>query len=164
MLSLKDEKVRQGLYTSFQMGLLPASFPAEDIAKMTTPCERGQAAAALPSFVLYGENANTPPRGAKRTGDSPLIIFLASTPRPDAALRRYKARGTKNENSVTFENKDMMVVLAIASEDGNRIIFSFYDRVPDDARLKAAIDAIASRKANPQAQFNVVERTIGFAE
>lgn len=158
---LKDKETLRGFHYAFRFGLEPAEFPADDIAKIAMPCARGTV--ALPSRVLElrGENTDTPPRWASAADLRNIVVFVASMPRPDAARRWADARQKGDSgNSIMFKPEEMMVAVVLTSGTDIRHVFAFFDKIPDDDRLKAMIPDIALGKAHWLVGFDVETRGV----
>jgi hypothetical protein len=153
-LNFKDEKTMKGLFVSFQLGLTPPEFPAEDIKKIQAPCSRGSIP-DYPQVELFGDNENTPPRWAKTPASDSPVFYLALMPRPEPARVWYETTKPQGSVNVGFKDGEWMRALVVTNGDDNRIVFAFFDEVPDDERLKALIQTIASRKARWQVGYNV---------
>jgi hypothetical protein len=131
LFSPGDSDTLNGLSIALAMGLEPATFPAQNVAKLQAPCERAHFDANSASYILYGDDDGLPPRWAAQTGND-KIAFVALLPLPGPALASY--RGSPDGTQFKFQNSDMMYVLAVAV-GGERQIYRFYDVLPDDARL-----------------------------
>lgn len=155
---LKDPRILQALEISFQLGLLPKEFPETDIAEKKDPCSRG----TFPftngmTMDLRGENEDSPQRWAVSPMPGPTV-YVAATPRPDAALRFIE--GYKSGNEAKFEKGDMMYVIALARGDDKRHIFSFFDKIPTDDRLKELLRPITISKGREQVMFDTTQRRV----
>jgi hypothetical protein len=155
---LKDPKILQGLHVAFQLGLLPKEFPEDDIAAIKKPCSRG----AFP-FVnelmmeLRGEDTDTPPRWAISPTPGPTV-YVAMMPQPEPA--RLWAERQKGETSVSFGNDEWMFALALTLGDDKRLVFHFFDKIPDDTRLKELFRPIVIGKGKWQVGFDTTKRQI----
>jgi hypothetical protein len=155
---LKDPKILQALEISFQLGLLPKEFPETDIAEKKDPCSRGP----FPftngmTMDLRGEDDDSPPRWA----DSPIpgpTVYVALTPKPDAALRF--AESYKGGKEASFGNGDMMYVIALTRGDDKRHIFHFFDKIPTDDRLKELFRPITISQGREQVMFDTTQRRV----
>jgi hypothetical protein len=152
---LKDPKILQALEISFQLGLLPKEFPENDIAAKKDPCTRGP----FPftngmTMDLRGEDDDSPPRWAVSPIPGPTV-YLALTPKPDAALRF--AESYKGGKEATFGNGDMMYVIALTRGDDKRHIFHFFDKIPTDDRLKELFRPITISQGREQVMFDTTQ-------
>jgi hypothetical protein len=154
----KDVNTIKGLAISFQLGLLPPEFPAADIAKITKPCSRRMMVPHL-GFELFGDNDDTPPRWAKADPKDESILFVALMPRPEPARLWYEATKPSGAVGVSFKDGEWMYAVAIAA-GSKRIIFAFYDELPDDDRLKALMQTMASTKARWLVSFDVTNGAV----
>jgi hypothetical protein len=77
-----DAAVLDGLAVTLQLGLEPATFPSQDIAKHQDACVRASFNAAGSAWTLYGADEDTPPRWARASG-APTIVYLALMPPAD---------------------------------------------------------------------------------
>lgn len=155
---LKDPKILQTLEISFQLGLLPKEFPENDIAAKKDPCTRGP----FPftngmTMDLRGEDDDSPPRWAVSPIPGPTV-YVALTPKPDAALRF--AESYKGGKEATFGNGDMMYVIALTRGDDKRHIFHFFDKIPTDDRLKVLFRPITISQGRQQVMFDTTQRRV----
>ncbi len=145
-----------GLATSLQLGLLPDSFPAKDIAKAKSPCRRADFQAGGQAWTLYGDKDadEGPPRWATAGGDRKRIVFLAFSPHPEAAYAWAKARQASGDRSgdATFDRW----VWVLALTDGNeRRIYALYDAMPTDERLVDDMRAVLEGRFPALTVFDV---------
>jgi hypothetical protein len=155
-----DRDVRRNLALAFVFALEPPEFPASDVATAAAPCSRGTIALPSGTLELFGEDTDSPPRWATASGAPRTIIFVALMPRPEAA-RKWVNGGSQSQNgSVNFRPEDSMYVVALASDDEKRLIFHFFDGIPDDARLKAMMQTIAAGNGRWLVGFNVNSREV----
>jgi hypothetical protein len=155
---LKDPKILQGLEISFQLGLLPKEFPETDIAENKNPCSRG----TFPftngmTMDLRGEDDDSPQRWAVSPLPGPTV-YVAATPRPDAALRFNE--GYNSGNEAKFDKGDMMYVIALTRGDDKRHIFHFFDNIPTDDRLKDLFRPITISQGREQVMFDTTLRQL----
>jgi len=155
---LKDPKILQALEISFQLGLLPKEFPENDIAEKKDPCSRGP----FPftngmTMDLRGEDDDNPRRWAISPIPGPTV-YVAATPRPDAALRFIESY--KGGNEATFDKGDMMYVIALTRGDDKRHIFHFFDKIPTDERLKELFRPITISQGREQVMFDTTRRRV----
>ena len=149
----------RGLEVSFQLGLQPPEFPAEDIKKIAAPCSRGTIQVGANTFEVAGEDTDTPPRYATSASAADTIAYLASMPRPAAAWAwAEKFRADKNTPASFSGPNDMMFTLVLAKGD-NRFILAYLDKIPDDARLKQYFLDALTGKLKLQAGFDVKTNT-----
>lgn len=149
---LRDAKVVEGLNIAFQFGLLPKSFPEDNIAAAQTPCSRG----TFPftnnlTMELRGEDTDNPPRWATSPLPGPTV-YIAAMPQPTAALRF--AEQAQRGGSAAFDASGMMYAVVMTLGDDKRYIFHFFNKIPDDARLKALLRPIVISKGQWQAMFD----------
>lgn len=154
---IKSEETLRGLRFAFRFGLLPPEFPAKDVAEITAPCSRGPIPLKTGALELFGEDEDSPPRWAKAASPESPIIYVSVMPRPAAAAKWADNQTAASGESVQFNEDDMMFVVALTgpSPSDNRLVFHFFDRVPDDERLKSLIAKIAAREARWQVGFDV---------
>lgn len=150
---LKDKKVLEGLNVALQFGLLPKEFPEDNIAAIENPCSRG----AFPfvndlTMELRGEDTDTPPRWAVPPLPGP-IVYVAAMPQPEAA--RHLLEQAKSGGSATFETDAMMYAVVLTLGDDKRYIFHFFDKIPDDARLKTLLRPIVISQGRWQVMFDM---------
>lgn len=155
---LKDPKILQGLEISFQLGLLPKEFPETDIAEKKDPCSRG----TFPftngmTMELRGEDEDTPPRWAVSPIPGPTV-YVALTPKPDAALRF--AESYKGGKEASFGNGDMMYAMVLTRGDDKRHVFHFFDRIPTDDHLKELFRPITISQGREQVMFDTTQRQL----
>ena len=53
-----------------------------------------------------------------------------------------------------------MVAIVLTDGSAKRVIFTFFDNMPDDARLKEVMQSIASLKAHSPVSFGVNPRSL----
>jgi len=150
---LRDAKTVEGLNVAFQFGLLPKEFPEDSIAKSTAPCSRG----TFPftnnlTMELRGENTDSPPRWATSPLPGPTV-YIAAMPQPEAA-RRF-AESARTGGTATLDTNAMMFAVVLTLGDDKRYVFHFFDKIPDDARLKALLRPIVISKGTWQATFDM---------
>lgn len=139
-IDLTDQATRDGLVISFAFGFSPPeTYPFGDIAKAQNPCQRGSFAVGNNTATLWG-NGDLPPRWASIPGLSKIAFILCLMPRPSAAL----AAG--ENTAVKFSHADMMYAATLATENG-RLVFAFYDDIPDDAALRTLAQSIMTGQA-----------------
>jgi hypothetical protein len=80
-----DDAVRDGLSTTLQLGLEPATFPSQDIAKLPDACIHASFSAGGRAWTLYGDDDDTPPRWA-RASDARTTVYLAAMPPADQRM------------------------------------------------------------------------------
>jgi hypothetical protein len=149
--SPNDSETLRGLYIALNMGLTPATFPAQDVAKARAPCERAHFDAATASYTLYGDDAGLPPRWASAAVGG-RIAYVALLPQPGPALAAYRANSSGTE--FPFKPGDMMYVLAVTAGD-SRQLYRFYDALPDDARLSGDMCAALNGELPVLGTFDV---------
>ncbi|MFN9543697.1 MAG: hypothetical protein ACK55V_14465 [Alphaproteobacteria bacterium] len=155
---IRDTKVLQGLEVSFQLGLLPEDFPEKDIAEKKEPCSRGTFTLANGmSMDLRGENDESPQRWAVSSIPG-TTVYVAATPRPDAALRFIESY--KGEKEAEFNKKDMMYAIVLTRGDDKRRVFHFFDKIPTDDRLKELLRPITISKGREQVMFDTTQRRV----
>lgn len=152
-LNLNDTKIVEGLNVALQFGLLPKSFPEDNIAASKDACSRG----TFPftnnlTMELRGEDTDNPPRWATSPLPGPTV-YIAAMPQPAAALRF--AEQAQRGGSATFDANAMMYAVVMTLGDDKRYIFHFFDKIPDDARLKALLRPIVISKGQWQAMFDM---------
>lgn len=152
MFNLKDAETIEGLNVAFQFGLLPKEFPEDDIAKASAPCSRGP----FPftnnlTMELRGENTDSPPRWATSPLPGPTV-YIAAMPQPEAA--RLFAESTRTGGTATLDTNAMMFAVVLTLGDDKRYVFHFFDKIPDDARLKTLLRPIVISKGTWQAMFD----------
>lgn len=154
---LKNDETLRGLRFSFGFGLLPAEFPAKEIAEIKEPCSRG--AFTIKSggnLELFGEDDDSPPRWAKAPSPESPILYIALMPRPGPAAAWADSPNAKAGDNVRFKPEEMMFVVVFSSaESDRRLIFHFFDRIPDDERLKSLMTKIVARETRWQVGFDV---------
>lgn len=133
-LPTESAQDRLGLGIAVELGLNPASFPDDYIAKIATPCQRTKFQVGSGQFALFGvNNRDQPPRYAKsETGHDTRIAYLAALPRPAAAIASVQA-GPKG-GVYKFKPGDFIFILAVTKAT-DRLLFRFYDAIPDDVTL-----------------------------
>jgi hypothetical protein len=156
--NLNDAKIVEGLTIAFQFGLLPKEFPEDAIAANKAPCSRGP----FPftnnmTMELRGEDTDSPPRWATSPLPGPTV-FVAVMPQPAAALRF--AEQAQSGGSATFDTNAMMVAVVLTQGDDKRYVFHFFDKMPDDTRLKALLRPIVISKGRWQAMFDMSAMTV----
>ena len=149
---LRDAKTIEGLSVAFQFGLLPKEFPEDNIANVPTPCSRG----SFPftnnlTMELRGENTDTPQRWATSPMPGPTV-YIAAMPEPEAA--RLFAESARTGGTATLNENAMMFAVVLTLGDDKRYVFHFFDKIPDDARLKALLRPIVINKGTWQAMFD----------
>lgn len=150
---LKDRETIEGLTVAFQFGLLPKEFPEENIAKSTASCSRG----TFPftnntTMELRGEDSDSPPRWAVSPLPGPTV-YIAAMPQPEAARRFAETAATGG--TATLDTNAMMFAVVLTLGDHKRYVFHFFDKIPDDARLKALLRPIVISKGTWQAMFDM---------
>ena len=150
--NLKDAKTIEGLNVAFQFGLLPNEFPEDNIAKTAAPCSRG----TFPftnnmTMELRGEDADSPPRWATSPLPGPTV-YIAAMPQPEAA--RQFAESARTGGTAALDTNAMMFAVVLTLGDDKRYVFHFFDKIPDDARLKALLRPIVINKGTWQAMFD----------
>jgi hypothetical protein len=151
-----DDDVLDGLEVTLDLGLEPGTFPAQDIAKIKDACVHASFTASGKPWTLYGEDDETPPRWARTPGDATTFYLAAMPPADQAHLwAEAQRRHATGEKTVTF--KGMMFAL-VATDGDNRRIFGFYDSLPDDARLTAAMQAAIEGRTPAIIGFNLKTR------
>lgn len=155
---LKDPKVLAGLNVALQFGLLPKEFPEAVIAQMPNACSRG----TFPftnnlTMELRGENTETPPRWAVSPLPGPTV-YVAAMPHLDAA-RRF-AEQMKSAGSATFDTDTIMYAVVLTRGDDKRYVFHFFDKIPNDTRLKALLRPIVISQGRWQVMFDTTATTI----
>jgi hypothetical protein len=156
-----DAAVLDGLAVALDLGLEPAEFPAREIARNRNACTRSSFTAGGGAWTLYGADADAPPRWA-RSPDSKTIIYLAAMPPADLAHAWAEAQRRHKTDSETVSFKGMMFALVETSGDDRRV-FGFYDALPDDRRLSAAMQAVIEGRRPPVLGFNVKTRDLDEA-
>lgn len=151
--NLNDPKVQAGLSVAFQFGLLPPEFPENDIAQHREPCSRG----TFPytngmAMELHGEDDDSPPRWAMSPMPGPTV-YIALLPKPDAALAAAEA--ARHAGQATLRPGDMMYAIAMTRGDTKRTIYHFFDRIPDDARLKSLLRPIVISQGKVLVTYDV---------
>ena len=156
---LSDAAVRAGMRVSFELGLLPESFPGINIAEAQAPCKRGSIMVGGNRFDVLGDEELSPQRWAASAKVPGIVAFMATVPRPQAA-NVWAEKSKRRRNMLPdFGPGDWMQVLVLAQAD-QRSIYAYYDDTPDDERLKAAFQAALSGQLKLQARFNVKSRAI----
>jgi hypothetical protein len=138
-----DETISEGLNIALQMGLTPATFPADDIAKIAKPCRRLDFEAAGLTYSLYGTDDALPYRWASTPTRPGEVAYTAAMPGPGPALDWYLKNGRNSTSAQFSTGTETLVVLAITAGD-TREIFRFYDKTPADAVLAADMCAALS--------------------
>ncbi len=154
---LSDPGLLAGMNVSFQLGLLPASFPGTDIAEAKLPCPRGTFMVGNSKFEILGDDELSPQRWAKSASEPGRVAFVATVPRPQAASDWAEKYKKKKNTLPNFGPGDWMQVLVIAQGE-QRSIFAYYDDTLDDKRLKTAFAAALSGQMTVKARFNVTTR------
>jgi hypothetical protein len=148
-----DDAVLDGLSTTLQLGLEPASFPSQDIAKHPDACVHASFNAGGHAWTLYGDDGDTPPRWA-RTPDAKTTVYLAAMPPADQAHAWAEAQRDHQSGDKTATFKGMMFAIVSANGD-ERSVFGFYDALPDDARLIQTIQSVIEGRTPPILGFDV---------
>lgn len=137
LVTTGDEGV--GLTVAFMLALNPPSFPAEDIAKAAQPCERMTFTIGGNTYVVRGSNSASPPRWAVSNAQPDRIAYLAVSPGPASALDWYRRYERDNNTPAHFgPGTDTIYILAVTS-GSKRIIYGYWSKLPDDARLADAM-------------------------
>ena len=150
---LKDPRTLEGLNVAFQFGLLPKEFPEENVAKAEAACSRG----TFPftnntTMELRGEDEDSPPRWAISPLPGPTV-YIAAMPQPEAARRFAESAATGG--TATLDTNAMMYAVVLTLGDDKRYVFHFFDKIPDDARLKALLRPMVISKGTWQAMFDI---------
>jgi hypothetical protein len=132
-----DPAVLDGLEVALKLGLEPATFPSQDIAKQKDACIRRSFDAAGGTWTLYGDDHDTSPRWAVASNTN-TIVYLAYLPPADQAHLWAEADRHHSTNEKFVKFSSMMLALVAADGDKRRV-FGFYDSLPDDARLTEAM-------------------------
>jgi len=159
VLNLKNDKITDGLYVSFQLGLMPAEFPESDIRANAAPCARGTIPLGHATFELRGENEDSPPRWAS-TPNGKIIVFLALMPKPEPALAWQQKTRPSGSVNVSFGDGEWMHALVLTGGDEKRLVFAFFDQLPDDERLKSMMQQIFAGKARWLVGYDVKTRGV----
>jgi len=157
----RDKNTLRGMHLAFRFGFEPAEFPENEIRAMKAPCSRGVFSLASGTLELFGENDDLPPRWALAPVPQSPIMFVALMPRPEPA--RAWAEGDQNsaDASVSFKPEDMMYAVVLGGRRADkRLIFHFFDKLPDDERLKSLMRSIGEGKARWQVGFDVDTRVV----
>ena len=152
-LDLKDKDVLAGLKVSFQLGLLPATFPKKDIDAGANGCTRGAFPSGTAKLELQGEDNKSPARWARPAPDAPTL-FVAIMPKPEPARLWEKSGG----GAANFKPGDWMYAVALSIGADKRLVFHFFDKVPSDAKLKSLLQPIAEGKAHWQIAFDTTKQ------
>jgi hypothetical protein len=145
-----DNAVREGLKVSFRLGLEPAQFPADDIAKNRDACRRGQVAVNGTPVQIYGDDKDTPPRWA--TAPDGRIAYFALTPDPFEALEWSKAPHKDGDATVSFKS---MIYLLVVTDGDRRLIYSATRKLPDDYHLASQLRAALEKRWTPFAVMDL---------
>ncbi len=151
-----DEAVLDGLAVTLQLGLEPATFPSQDIAKHPDACVHASFNAGDRTWTLHGDDEDTPPRWAQAS-DASTIVYLAAMPPADQAHVWAEAQRDHRTGEKTVTFKGMMFALVAADGDKRRI-FGFYDALPDDARLSQAMRSAIEGRTPAILSFDVKTR------
>lgn len=158
---VKNDETLRGMHYAFRFGLMPAEFPRSDIAAIATPCSRGTFPVGSGTLELFGEDEDVPPRWSKAPAADSPIIYVSSMPRPDPARAWADSQGRAgSDGSVNFKEGDMMFAVVLTGSNERRLIFAFFDKLPDDERLKALMQSISARKARWLVGFDVKTRGV----
>lgn len=159
---VKNKDTLRGMHFAFRFGLEPEEFPENEIRAMKTPCSRGAFPFASGTLELLGENDDLPPRWALAPMPQSSIMFVALMPRPEPA--RAWGEGEQKadaDGSVSFKPEDMMYAVVLGGRRADkRLIFHFFDKLPDDERLKSLMRSIGEGKARWQVGFDVDTRVV----
>lgn len=139
-----DGDTANGLGIALQLGLTPATFPTDDIAKFAAPCKRSEFTAGGLVYSLYGVDEALPYRWATTPSHPGETAYIAVMPRPAPALAWYRKYQADNKTTAQFAtDTESMAVLAITAND-SREIYRFYSATPDDVTLAADMCAAIS--------------------
>jgi hypothetical protein len=158
---VNDEKTLRGMHFAFRFGLEPEEFPESEIRAMKSPCSRGVFPLASGTLELFGENDDLPPRWALAPVPQSPIMFVALMPRPEPARAWADGDQKSEDGSVSFKPEDMMYAVVLGGRRADkRLIFHFFDKLPDDERLKSLMRSIGEGKARWQVGFDVDTRVV----
>lgn len=160
--AMADEDVQEGMFMSIQLGVLPPTFPADDIAKIKTPTARFDFMLGGKSYTVFGKDDDSPPRWATSTKDKSAIAYLCLMPRPAPALDWYRKYQKDKDTTANFTGPDDMMFSLIIARGNKRDIYAFYDRIPDDTPLTAAMTDALSGKTPVKVNFDVVSGSVDF--
>lgn len=146
-----DNDTRAGLTIALVFGLDPPTFPAQQLAAAKNPCRRASFIAGADDYVVYGEDNGLPPRWAASASNPSRIAYVALMPSPAAAFAARRAN--PGGNSMKLTPSGVNYVLAV-TDGGNRLLFRFYNAVPDDARLAADMCAALSGSLPAQGVYD----------
>jgi len=140
--------VAKGIGVSLLLGLEPATSPAAEIARIVNPCTRGQVQAGKKTFQIFGENGGKPERWATSKDLPGTIFYIASMPRPDMALSWSNQFAKDQKTLPTFDASQTMQAFVLAKGD-KRYVVAYFDKIPDDARLKNIVVNAFTGKLKP---------------
>lgn len=128
------------------------------------PCVRGVLALGDGNYFYVGSNKNVPPRMFLNPENRHHMFYLSVVPRPAAALEWE--RTTHEAKWPVFSVAQSMFLFAeVRENEKHRIVYRFFDRVPDDATLvQLACDADAGLIA-PQAvtsEYAILDPNLRF--
>jgi hypothetical protein len=148
-------EIAAGSLVSFLLGLKPSTFPAEEIAKIPNACERGSFNVGSDTYTVRGANSDHPTRFTTSASRPDRTVFLAAMPRPKAALDWHRRRQKDRNTPANFQTATDMMYAVVVTRGSKRDVYEFFDKIPDDTRLAAAMCHALAGKTRVFATFDV---------
>lgn len=128
------------------------------------PCVRGGIALGDGEYFYVGSNKNVPPRMFLNPDNHHRFFYLSVVPKPAAALE-WERKTHEAKWPVFSAAQSMFLFAELREKEKHRVIYRFFDKIPDDATLtQLACDADAGLIA-PQAvtsEYGILDTNLRF--